>query len=511
MAQSVNYQCPACGGRLEYDSDSGLLVCGYCESRFTVEAVEKYYEAQQARRDAAAVAEAERTEARTNGDGAQTPGSSIPPSSLTDEVIEEAVSVSSAQTDPVQAYLSRASWKTEERKGMRSFTCSSCGANLMVDATTAISECPYCGNGTVIAGVLTDDVRPDFLITFKKDRQDALEALNGFYRRKLFLPNAFVENNRIEHVQGVYVPFWLYDARAYGDAKFTGIKKYSRGHSENGAMETTIDFYDAVRSGYMDFKDVPADASDKMPDEYMDSLEPYDLSEMETFSMAHLPGYVADRYDVDAGQSTKRARRRMKESLQNELEKSGEESGYTEISYIDLEMDVEVKSISQIMLPVWMLNTRYEGKDYLFAMNGQTGKIVGKLPVSKQKVVTWFLRFFAISFAICFALGAAGVEEWSSSTLPNLLVDSVLPSAVMSVIFCSIAYGQMKNVQMGKGAGGFVVGEGFHLTGGTDRFRGRTTMKESGNADESQTKRNRKSGSLFGKVEERRRASTFRR
>lgn len=462
----------------------------YCESRFTVDAVEKYYEAQQARRDAAAVAESKRAEARSSGEEGQTSGSGIPPSSLTDEVIEEAVSVSSAQTDPVQAYLSRASWKTEERKGMRSFTCSSCGATLMVDATTAISECPYCGNGTVIAGVMTDDVKPDFLITFKKDRQDALEALNGFYKHKLFLPNAFLENNRIEHVQGVYVPFWLYDARAYGDAKFMGIKKYSRGHSENGAMETTIDFYDAVRSGYMDFKDVPADASDKMPDEYMDSLEPYDLSEMETFSMAHLPGYVADRYDVDAGQSTKRTRRRMKESLQNELEKSGEESGYTEISYIDLEMDVEVKSISQIMLPVWMLNTKYEGKDYLFAMNGQTGKIVGELPISKQKVVTWFLRFLAISSAFIFVLWAMGVEEWSGSSLLELLMESLLMGAVTSAVFCSFAYRQMKNVRMGKGAGGFIVEEGFHLTGGTDRFRGRTTVEESGNANESQTKRN---------------------
>ena len=171
MAENTtNYQCPACTGPLRFDSASGKLCCDYCGSTYDVAQVEALYGEKQTQADKAA------------------------------EAAEKA-----AANGPV--------WGEREAGGLSSRTCTSCGAELVCGPETAATTCPYCGNPTVLGGQLSGKLKPEYIIPFKMDRKTAIENLKKYYKGKAFLPKAFKDGNHIEEIQGVYVPFWLYDGR----------------------------------------------------------------------------------------------------------------------------------------------------------------------------------------------------------------------------------------------------------------------------------------------------------
>ena len=152
------------------------------------------------------------------------------------------------------------------------------------------------------------------------------------------------------------------------------------------------------RAGSIAFEKIPVDASSKMPDDYMDSIEPYDYAELKPFSTAYLPGFLADKYDVSVEDSRERADTRCVGSLLSALERTV--SGYTSCNETSRDIHLKRGKVHYALLPVWILNTRWEGKDFLFAMNGQTGKLVGNLPVSTKRVVGLFAAIAAPLIAI---------------------------------------------------------------------------------------------------------------
>ena len=162
---------------------------------------------------------------------------------------------------------------------------------------------------------------------------------------------------------------------------------------------TETDHYDAYRAGSLAFEKIPVDGSEKMPDEHMDSIEPYDYSELKPFSTAYLPGFLADKFDVTAEDSRQRADSRCAGTLRSALEKTV--SGYETCSARESNTTIKRGKVHYALMPVWMLNTKWRGKDFLFAMNGQTGKLVGDLPVDKG-------RYWAMFFAIAVPLSAIG-------------------------------------------------------------------------------------------------------
>ena len=142
------------------------------------------------------------------------------------------------------------------------------------------------------------------------------------------------------------------------------------------------------REGSAAFAKVPVDGSSKMPNTHMDAIEPFDYGDLKPFSTAYLPGYLADRYDEDADACAERAYRRMYNSTADALHATT--SGYSEIHPISENINVDMTHAHYALLPVWMLHTRWNDKDFLFAMNGQTGKLIGDLPVDPKRVAAWF-------------------------------------------------------------------------------------------------------------------------
>ncbi|MGM9961112.1 MAG: hypothetical protein ACI32F_07395 [Allobaculum sp.] len=360
--QVTNYQCPACTGPLHFVGATGKLECDYCGAQYDVEEIEALYPAKD-----------------------QPETGSVPPTPP-----ENGTDMSwdaSAMGDD---------WGSDAGK-MKSYSCPACGAELICDESTAATSCPYCGNPTIVPGQFGGTLKPDFVIPFKLSKEDAIAALKNHYKGKLFLPKAFTDHNHIEEIQGVYVPFWLFDGTASGQAQFEATR--SRIYRVGDEEVTETDHFQVYRAGMLPFEKVPVDASSKMPDDLMDSIEPYDYDELKPFSMAYLPGFLADKYDVSVDESTERADLRCKNTCLDSLQETVQ--GYMSCIRLSDSTSLARGKVHYALMPVWMLNTKYEGKDYLFAMNGQTGRLVGDLPMS-------WPRFWALFAAISIPLSIIG-------------------------------------------------------------------------------------------------------
>lgn len=367
--QVTNYQCPACTGPLHFVGASGKLECEYCGASYEVAEIEALY-AEKEEKAAAAQQAAEEANAGQN-----------PPSEDGD-----AWDTSGFSED----------WGTEG-DGMRAYSCPSCGAELICDENTAATSCPYCGNPTVVPGQFSGQLRPDFIIPFKLSKEDAVKALKDHYKGKILLPKSFTQENHVQEIQGVYVPFWMFDGEAEGDARYEATRSHTYRSGDYEITET--EHYDVYRAGMVNFEKIPVDASSKMPDDHMDSIEPYDYQELKPFSTAYLPGFLADKFDVTVEQCRQRADQRCEGTLSSALRNTV--TGYHTCTLIHDSVNLKRGKVHYALMPVWMLNTKWKGKDFLFAMNGQTGKLVGDLPVS------WG-RFWSLFAAIVAPLSVLG-------------------------------------------------------------------------------------------------------
>lgn len=341
-SQVTNYQCPNCTGPLHFVGEAGQLQCEYCESSYPVEEIEALYADKEA---AAAAAEPE-----------------------------------------WDMSMAGADWSEEETAQLKAYSCPSCGAELIMDDTTAATSCPYCGNPTVVPGQFAGQLKPDYIIPFKLSKEEAILALKKYYKGKKFLPKSFSAGNHIEEIKGIYVPFWLFDGQADVRMRFLGtrVKKRTLGNEEI----TTTDYYQVYREGHISFAKVPVDGSSKMPDEHMDAIEPFNYEELKPFSTAYLPGFMADKYDMDEKACAKRANMRIEESAQKTFADTAR--GYDSLKPEYKKIDLSDEKVQYALMPVWLLSTKWNDKNFLFAMNGQTGKLIGDLPVDKGKFWGWY-------------------------------------------------------------------------------------------------------------------------
>ena len=359
-SQITNYKCPACTGPLHFVGASGKLECDFCGGKYDVAEIEALY----ADKEAKAVEATEKANEKTEQNRKKL-----------EEMEAQGWDTSGMSSD----------WGAEA-DGMKAYNCPSCGAELICDASTAATSCPYCGNPSVVPGQFSGALKPDYVIPFKLSKDDAIAALKKHYKGKPFLPKAFTKGNHIPEIKGVYVPVWMFNGRAEGHVEYEGL--ISHVHTEGDYEVTTTEHYDVRRGGDIAFEKVPVDASSKMPDDHMDSIEPYNYKDLKPFSTAYLPGFLADKYDVSVADSQERADSRCTASLEAALRRTA--NMYD--TCVPLNQDIRLKrgKVHYALLPVWMLHTKWNGKDFLFAMNGQTGRLVGDLPTDMGKFWTTF-------------------------------------------------------------------------------------------------------------------------
>lgn len=335
----LEYKCPCCSAGLRFSQQSQKLHCASCDNDFDLETVQEYSQTPQ-------------------GDG--------------DDFEWE-----DGET---------ASWSEHEQEDLQIFLCPSCGGELLADSQTAATFCPFCDNPAILPGRVSGGLKPNAVLPFKTGKEDAQHAFAEVCKRKPLLPKDFASRHRIEKIQGVYVPYWLYDCSAQQDGRYqaTRIHRWSDAHY----IYTRTDHYLLLRGASAEFKGIPMDGSSKMDDAVMESIEPFDYSQLMDFDTAYLSGYLADKYDVESKMGEDRVRQRSGNTLEAMIAPSL--AGYASVIPQSRQRQIQCRKAKYVLLPVWMLHTTYKDKSYIFAMNGQTGKMTGTFPVCPKRSAAWF-------------------------------------------------------------------------------------------------------------------------
>ncbi len=275
------------------------------------------------------------------------------------------------------------------------YNCVSCGAVIEADEDTVATACPYCGNNVVLNDRLGAGQKPNAVIPFKFKPKDLPTVVAEYCRGKKLLPKNFFDRQELTKLQGLYVPFWLDDCHVAGPSNLQGVITTS--HKSGGYLITESTYYMLERDGEMDFSLIPVDGSQKMDNDLMDSLEPFDFSEMKEFNSDYLAGYLANRFDEDPDQCLPRANERVLTSAKEAIRSSC--PGFGQISFMKSGLEIKDASVKYVLLPVYLFSSSYNGVTYRFGINGQTGKMVGELPEDKGKATRMSLIAFAAAFA----------------------------------------------------------------------------------------------------------------
>lgn len=350
---TVSYKCPSCGAGLTYSAESKDFHCIYCGSHFSADMLDA-------------------------------------------PLHEESQPAYGAQQEDPDIEEKRRKFGDESSL----YICPSCGAAIFTDSdVSATAECYYCHSPAVLSGRLSGEYRPDLIIPFKRSRGEAIMKFNEWIKaKKFFLAKGFGSAESLNKIQGIYIPFWLADCCVEG--KLTADCFKTVGTVRKGDyIITTEDKSFAVRDGSVVYRQVPADASSRADDALMDSIEPFDYSELTEFDMSYLSGHNAQRYDVDKDSVMPRISNRVREASEEVFKTSI--VGYNRVIVTSSDFRITNLNWKQAMMPMWFLTYFYKDKLYYFAMNGQTGKFGGLLPLNKPK-----LAFFSFGVPALIALAA---------------------------------------------------------------------------------------------------------
>lgn len=357
------YQCPCCGAPLAYSGEGGNLQCESCGNAFAPEILDNM------------------------GD-------------------ESTNAVSFARTG--------GDFSTEDAQEMSAYICKNCGAELMTDATTTATECPYCGSPTILPSQIENGVKPEIVVPFKVTKEEAIQAFTDYFKGKRLLPNIFKDTrNRISEIKKLYVPYWLFDCAADAQFTFDAEKVHTR---RQGDWEIkTTEHYLLRRDGSMAFNAIPVDSSLKMDDQISESLEPYNLCDATSFQPAVLAGALADHADVEVETCEQRAIERMEQSVEDTFRATA--SSYSRVRVRSKSIRSRDGKATHALMPVWLITTEKEEKGekklYTFAINGQTGALTCDVRPDGKKSFLWtaglFLGISAVGYAILAILTSMGV------------------------------------------------------------------------------------------------------
>jgi len=390
MTDAVTYQCPNCQGVLAFNAESGLLECASCGSAFRQGEVDR----------------------------------SIP-------ISPDAQAREAEHVRTVDQFLNNAPWEvahegTAAAQTALRYSCPSCGADVIADQSTVSTSCPYCGNNMLTSGIATAESIPDWVLPFSVTHEQAEAFMRRHFEHRWYLSRKFSAS--LEHMQAVYVPYHLYDVDVSGWAHYIAYDQKGTG---KGSVKHYFGF---KRAGHALFERIPVDGSSKMPDAHMDAIAPFSLSSMRPFSTAYIAGYLTEVADESAEACRPRAERLAKATFEQDMENDVvEQPGIDGVAEVTAhETKVETARMQECVLPVWLMHCTWEDKNLLFAVNGETGKCVGDLPISKTRRRATVIALAVLLAAVMFWLLGALTDGWRDNE--GLLFLSGFAIAIVALV-----------------------------------------------------------------------------
>ena len=306
------------------------------------------------------------------------------------------------------------------------YTCTSCGAKLLMDEETTITECVYCGSIQIAKQKFQGEFSPDAIIPFKIDKEEFISIYNTFIRKKFLAPNVFRNNTKFLDIKGMYLPFQLYDFETYTNARGQA-RLFIDGNTYYRYFETEFS---------MEFRS-PQDASLKFDDNIMTSLEPFGFYDLKPFNPAYLNGFMAENGNENIDDLKKKAEQRSMPIIEKHLK-----IRLRDYTYTGGQIYTKFRQLKRqyVLLPVWFFNIKYKKKMYPYALNGQTGKIVGEIPLSMSKFLMLIFILSTLSSILSYGI-LTGIDDTQKA------LNIVCLIWVGIVVACIATKKQYKNVK----------------------------------------------------------------
>ena len=262
------------------------------------------------------------------------------------------------------------------------FKCPQCGGEIMSTDNTVANFCSFCGASTVLESRISKELRPGYIIPFRKTKQDCKNQYKKMMKRAWFAPKELKNEKYIDSFRGIYMPYWTYHVSQKGHVVLKGEKSTRHGDY------IYTDHYDIKGNMDCQYKGISFDASSSFDDNISEAIAPFDVKNMAGFTPAFLSGFYADTADVGCDVYMNDALDMAAEETYDYVEHNiplGDVSLNESESTINSKCNAQIESIDRTLYPVWFLSYRNRDRVAYATVNGQTGKVSADLPVSIGK------------------------------------------------------------------------------------------------------------------------------
>mgnify|MGYP003292589535 CR=1 FL=1 len=338
------YNCPNCSAELYWDAAANALKCEYCEKEFQPEELD-------------ALAESANAPAPTGAE----------------QVSRETTSQDRASDDSTKI----------DTSDLVVYSCKNCGAEVITSRSTVATTCAFCGRAISLTDKMVGNFAPEYIIPFAITEDEAKRIYKNYVGHGILSPSKFRSSSQLKKQKGIYAPFWLHSYSEDATLVVHGENLFSHRRGDDKVIEHHM--FDVNMNVEGDFKSIPADGLKNLDNNLMAAIEPFDYTKLSDFSPAYMAGFYAEEYDENADETLGRVMERSKNAI--ETEAALEAGPYETKMVVSYASNLKNKITKYAMLPIWMFNVTYGGKDYQIAVNGETGKVAGKLPISALKLI----------------------------------------------------------------------------------------------------------------------------
>ncbi len=289
-----------------------------------------------------------------------------------------------------------------EEKTSTSMECEGCGAIVEVDATSTSTSCPYCGSHYVLSQKQIEYIIPDGVIPFKVGKREVESIFSQWIKKRWFAPNVLKTLYQQDKVQGIYMPYWTFDANTSSTYTAMGGINYEEEYEDSeGNTHTRIKTRWYPTSGYVSrfFDDVLVRASKKLDKSLLSHIEPYNTKYVASYSPDYMSGYSSEIHTVDIKDAYYEARSSMNNTIHHMAE-CDVLTRYDRVSSVVVKTSYTDETYKHIFIPVYSTSYVYKDKHYNVLINGETGKINGQYPKSIAKITALIVVILAIVFGI---------------------------------------------------------------------------------------------------------------
>ncbi len=358
------YKCRQCDSALEYNPINDKMECVHCGGAYTI------YELENGTVSEGTVRDSKEAEALLN--------ESLEDTEEGQQTVEE--------RRAILEYMKHA-----KMMSCKVYTCTACGADVIINDVELSTFCSYCGQPTIVFERMQEELEPDYIVPFKITQDQAVSAIRQRIRRTFFHPRS-IREVKPEVVRGVYIPHWIFDMHYYD---------YQSWRCEYVRDDTRVISFHEIEAE-CDFHDIAVDASENVDDELAQLVGPFDLRCKKPFEPAYLAGHYADMFDKDQNQMSISAVNVAKPLFDEQLKGR---IRHTDVRLAFSKPHYTVQAANYVMLPVWIFTYKYRNIPHTMLVNGQTGKMVGVVPTSRKAIIVFSVIVAIILSVLCCAIG----------------------------------------------------------------------------------------------------------